>query len=140
MLQLWRLSSLETWHQYRNIPWKTLCYRDRICDESESAVEFQFKVVCLKGPERYTISNNPKRTRRQGVCFSEGIGKTLEKTGIALCLHRQYAFTRDKQFFNRKSDEFLFTELHERDLKKSGFNDGSICAASLAVEHCNQLK
>ena len=23
--------------------------------------------------------------------------------------------------------------------KKSGFNDGSICAASLTVEHCNQL-
>ena len=38
--------------------------------------------------------------------------------------HRQYAFTRDKQFCNRKSDEFLFTELQESGLKKSGFSDG----------------
>ena len=46
---------------------------------------------------------------------------------------------RDKQFCNRKSDKFLFTELQESGHKKSGFNDGWICAASLTVEHCNQL-
>ena len=38
--------------------------------------------------------------------------------------HRQYAFTRDKQFCNRKSDKFLSTELQESGLKKSGFSDG----------------
>ena len=63
--------------------------------------------------------------------------QNIAEKGVA---HRQYAFTRDKQFWNRKSDEFLFTELQESGLEKSGFSDGSICAASLAVEHCNQLK
>ena len=58
------------------------------------------------------------------MSYFEKIWKTLEQTGIALCPHRQYAFTRDKQFCNRKSDEFLFTELQESGLKKSGFNDG----------------
>ena len=38
--------------------------------------------------------------------------------------NRRESHSRDKQFCNRKSDEFLFTELQESGLKKSAFNDG----------------
>ena len=67
----------------------------------------------------------------EGVYFSESIWRTPEQTGIALCPHRQYTFTRDKQFCNRKTDEILFTELQENGVKKSGLNNGWICATSL---------